>query len=264
MSQNALLKVLTAVAVIAALISFGSAIYLVNDNASLKQQLADSSGAQHGIQLEQPAIPRPVVKTTEENSEELAALNAYIDRLEAENQNLKQQLANSQQARPGRQNRQRGPRMDMEQMKESDPERYERIMSFRENMQKAMQERAQRRNDYFASLDTSKLSAEQRSTLSDYQTLLGEVETTMTNGGDFRDMREAGMELWRMRGDVQNILVENLGAQLGADGETLKQGLQQISEITGGFGNPFQGLPQMGGFGGGPGGPGGRGGRGGR
>lgn len=261
MSQNALLKVLTAVAVIAAFISFGSAIYLVNDNASLKQQLADSSGAQPGIQLEQPVIPRPVVKTTEENSEELAALNAYIDRLEAENQNLKQQLANSQQARPGRQNRQRGPRMDMEQMKESDPERYERIMSFRENMQKAMQERAQRRNDYFASLDTSKLSAEQRSTLSDYQTLLGEVETTMANGGDFRDMREAGMELWRMRGDVQNILVENLGAQLGADGENLKQGLQQISEITGGFGNPFQGLPQMGGFGGGPGGRGGRGGR---
>jgi hypothetical protein len=37
MSQNALLKVLTAVAVIAAFISFGSAIYLVNDNASLKQ-----------------------------------------------------------------------------------------------------------------------------------------------------------------------------------------------------------------------------------
>ena len=243
MSNNTLLKVLCVVAVAAALVAFGCTMYLINDNASLKEQLASSMNSAPEVKSMAPAMPRPVVSAKDGKSEEIAALNAYIDRLEAENKNLKQQLAQApapgQRRGPGG----RGGRPNLEELKETNPERYEQIQRHREAMQAALQERAQRRSDYFANLDTSKLSAEQKSTLSDYQTLLADVENTIATGGDFRSLRESGMELFRMRGEVQNILVENLGTQLGADNEALQQGLQQISEITGGFGNPMQGLP---------------------
>ncbi|GEM_PF-4364733 len=254
-------KILITVLVLVSLFglgSFGAAVYFFQDRAALQQQLADAGEASVSIPSELPRPDLSALQASGDDSEAVQALNAYIDKLEKENAAYKKQLeeAVAENSRGGRGNRERrnGP-PNMEELKETNPEQYARFQEMRQRMEQRMQEFREKRDSYFANLDTSRLSAEQRNTLKDYQNLVAEMEERMQNPENRGDMRELGREMMEMRGEVQNILFDELGSRIGADGTALSDGVQEIMSVMGGG---MGGGP--GGFGGGPGGPGGFGG----
>ncbi len=183
--------------------------------------------------------------------EEIQGLTAYVEKLEKENRNLQQQLSQLANARGGREGdrgegRRRGDRggpPDMEALKEKDPEAYAHFQQMREEREQRRQEQRQRREELLASVDTRRLSAEQQDTLRDYQDLLAEIEGSEGPGGPERG--EQFRSLMEMRGQVQEILLEDLGNRLGTDSASLAEGVQEILSVMG------QG---QGGPGGGPGG----------
>lgn len=138
----------------------------------------------------------------------------------------------------------------LEQLRESDPERYEQIMQWRENMIQQMQDR----ENYFASVDTRLLTREQRAVHEEFLQKLGEfneLRERMESGeGSFQEMRDAGRHLNELRETERDILLQAAGRSAGYNredsakfAETIKQ-IYQSTEIPRGGG----------GFGGGPGG----------
>ena len=276
MDRTRLLSVVLVFVAFFAVGSFGAAIYFYQDRVALQQELSAADDAATSSKKAQPAQDISASAQPEGTSEEIQSLNAYIDRLEKENAAYKQQLEQLAQngQRGERGNRRGGPRggfPNLEELKESNPEQYERIQQFRQQIEQQMQDYRQKRDDYFSSVDTTKLSRAQQNTLSDYQNALKEIEEAMQNPGSFEEMRELGRTIFEKHGEVQNILLEDLGNRLGADGAALQEGLQEIMSIMGpvGFGGGTGGPGNRGGMGGrgnrgGFGGMGGRGGRGGR
>ncbi|MCQ2403786.1 MAG: hypothetical protein MJ202_08695 [Lentisphaeria bacterium] len=242
--------------------SFGAAIYFYQDRSALQTELSAIDEAEASLP---EALPKPDFSASmraEGNSEEVKGLNAYIDRLEKENAAYKQQLEQMSEnnRRDGRGNRRGFP--SMEELKEQNPEQYERIQKFRQDMEQRMQDYRQKRDDYLSSVNTAALSREQQDTLKEYQDAIKQIEENMQNPGQGGDnMRELGRAVMEMHGQVQEILLQDLGNRLGTDGAALSEGLQEIMSVMGpNFGGGFGG---MGGPGRGMGGPG-RGGFGGR
>ena len=264
MEQNQLLKVALVIVSVLAIGSFGGAIYFNQDRAALQAQLAELASQSSSGDAPELARPQLTLESsrpaTSGDSEELASLNAYIDKLESENAGLKQQLetaqtrSDSQERRNARRDRNRDPRARLEELKESNPEEYERIQQRMQEMRTQMEQRQQKVTDYLANLDTSKLSRSQRETLQDYQAVRAEMQEAMADpeNMDRDEMRELGREMFEMAGSVREILYEQLASQLGTDAASLSENIEVIQNATG-----------FGGMGGGPGGPGGPG-RGGR
>lgn len=251
-----------------AVASFGAAIYFYQDRAILQEQLASADETPAASALELPKVTLDSASRSTGNSDEVQGLNAYIDKLEAENAAYKQQLSQLSEGRRGnRGERRNGPPPSLEELKETNPEAYERMQQMRQQMEERIQEYRQKRDDCFAQINTSKLSSSQRETLQKYQNLIGEVEEAFSNPGQGGNPFEAGRELMSMRNDIQEILYQDLGNRLGADGAAIAEGVQAIMETMNGpnFGGPGMGGPGFGGPGGrgGFGGPGGRGGFGG-
>jgi len=254
MDRNRILVSLLTLFVVLTIGSFGSAIYFYNEKETLRSQLDDMEATPVKAAVE--STPRVVVESSSrpEDSRDVEALNAYIDKLEKEKAALAAQVERGSQDN-GRGRRNRGQRMNLEQLKESNPEEYKRIMSFREEMQKRMDERSSKRKAYFAALDTSRMNSEQKSTLEDYQTLLEEMDNARNNpNGDRREMFQMMRDANEMRTSVQAILLEQLGNKLGTDGSSLATGVNEILDITGGMGpggmGPGGGMPPGGGMGG--------------
>lgn len=223
--------------------AFGAAVWYCNEAAQLRRLLAETdTGDVAAVASEAPVASLSVPSANGgETQYEIAALNAYIDKLEAANQALKEQLQSAGNGGDG--NRRRRDRVGrLEELKEKDPEAYERITRRMEEQKQRMEEREQRRREYIASLDTSMLSTQQNTMLKAYQELLEEgVRLRQGDGGTSpEDMRDYWRRMSQMRPAVQDILFEQLSSQLGTDRETLVEGVQQIMEATGpgGFGGP--------------------------
>ena len=277
MDRSRLLSAILVFVSLFAVGSFGAAIYFYQDRSALQTELSAIDAAEASLP---EALPKPDFSAStraEGNSEEVKSLNAYIDRLEKENAAYKQQL--EQLAENNQRGNRRGNRRgfpSMEELKEQNPEQYERIQQLRQDMEQRMQDYRQKRDDYLSSVNTAALSREQQDTLREYQDTIKEIEENMQNPGQGGgNMRELGRAVMEMQGQVQEILLQDLGNRLGADGAALAEGLQELMSVMGpiggmgGFGGGpgrggFGGGPGRGGFGGGPGRGGFGGGRGGR
>ncbi|MBR0458536.1 MAG: hypothetical protein IJJ26_04825 [Victivallales bacterium] len=206
--------------------------------------------------------------TSSEDADAVARLKQALDEKDAEITRLKA-TANSGNRR-GDRDRDRGPNREnmqerMERFREENPELYARMQNQREEFQKRMEEHAAKRDNYVNNIDTSRLSVQQRRTVSDYQALLKtqeELRQTMQNGNGDRDswrqMFENQRQISQMSGDIRNILLEQYASTISSSNSAaVATEIQNIIDATSNFGGG-------GGFGGGQGGRGPGGGRGGR
>lgn len=251
MERNRILSLALILVACFAVGSFGAAIYFYQDRAILQEQLETQDDAVSTVSTELPKVSLDAGMRGTSDSEEVKALNEYIDKLEAENAAYKEQI--SQMSSRGRGNRgeRRGAPPSMEELKENNPEMYERMQQMRTQMEERMQEYRQKRDDCFAHVNTSKLSSSQRATFEKYQNLINEMEESFGNPGQGGNPFENVREMMSMRDDIQEILYQDLGNRLGADGAAIAEGVQAIMETMNG--PNMGGGPGMGGFGGGPG-----------
>ena len=170
----------------------------------------------------------------------------------------------------------RGPRMDwrerVEQWKKENPEEFARMEKRRQEFMQRRAERARSRLDFLASIDTSKMTAEEKATHEKLRGLLAKREELEGQMGQmlelsddernqlFSDLHETHREINELNRQEREALFRQMAGELGVEGEDASLISATISEIIsatdGGFGGPGPG---------GPGGPGGgRGGRGGR
>lgn len=239
MNINRLLASLTALAILLAAVAFGSAIYFSRINDSLRLQLEameDESPVQIAT-IQTPEPEKPASDASEDAQKEIDGLNAYIDRLERENAAFRQQLmmtandSNRQEFGGGRR-RIRSP----EELKESDPDTYDRIQEGRRRMQEEADRRVNMMNDYFANLDTTKLTGEQQATISDFQNAVQEIREGMQDGPPSPELRESFRQVMELRDEVQDILLQELGSRLGTDATALSEGVQEVLSIMGAAG----------------------------
>ena len=273
---------LMGVFLVTTLICGGTAVFFFMDNSNLRSQYDEQA-----VELDEASAS--VKKLEQENGKLKAEQKRMLEsneseELKKENERLKSDLASMKQEydrvkaaggegrgdrgdRGGRGGWGRGgnggrgnfnPQEMMARLKEEDPERYEQIQAEQEKRRKDMEERQQKRNDFFANINTSKMTAEQRETVERYQQLMQQQQNS---NGDWRAMMEAGREMMQLNSKVREALLDQYSNNSAA------QAVRQIYEMTGsggGFGGGFGGGPGggFGGFGGrGPGG--GRPGRGG-
>ena len=244
MNINRLLASLTALAILLAAVAFGSAIYFSRINDSLRLQLEameDQSPVQIAT-IQTPEPEKPASEASEDAQKEIDGLNAYIDRLERENAAFRQQLMmtandngrSGNDGRPG--DGRRHQRQSLEELKESNPEAYERIQEARQRMQEEVELRRKRMDEYFASLDTSKLTGEQQATISDFQNAVQEIREGMQDGPPSPELRESFRQVMELRDEVQDILLQELGSRLGTDATALSEGVQEVLSIMGAAG----------------------------
>lgn len=228
---------LTLLLALLAIFSAGTLVFAIFSYRSYQGLLQEVAAQENARTVETAAppveLPPVVVQQGVDASEELAGLNEYIAKLEEQNRTLRQQLTAAGNPQGERQSRgaargRRGAPPDMERLKETDPDRYEEF-------QQRRQEQRQRRKDYLAAVDTSRLSQDQKETLQNYRDLLSEMEED-TQGGppDFDRMRE----MMDMREEVQEILYQDLGNRLGTDGQVLYESVQELQSVMGGMGGP--------------------------
>ncbi len=242
--------------VFTALLACGSLVFGFFSFRSYQDVLGELREAKKA-QMSPPLPPtvsgkKPIARPEQslDAQEEIQGLTAYVEKLEKENRALRQQMEQHftlQESQGGgrRDDRRRGSRggpPNMEELKEKDPEAYERFQQRRQEWEERRQEQRQRREQLLASVDTRRLSAEQQETLRNFQDLLTDMEENDGPGGP--DRREQLRSLMEMRGAVQEILLEDLGNRLGTDSISLTEGVQEILSV----------MPLSGGFGGGPGG----------
>lgn len=243
MNINRLLASLTALAILLAAVAFGSAIYFSRINDSLRLQLEameDESPVQIAT-IQTPEPEKPASDASEDAQKEIDGLNAYIDKLERENAAFRQQLMmtandNGRSGNDGRPGGGRHQRQSLEELKESNPEAYERIQEARQRMQEEVELRRKRMDEYFASLDTSKLTGEQQATISDFQNAVQEIREGMQDGPPSPELRESFRQVMELRDEVQDILLQELGSRLGTDATALSEGVQEVLSIMGAAG----------------------------
>jgi len=263
------------------LIFFAAAYYFHYDHASLQEQLQEVTMSRDSALSEKVALQSEITllqnrlnsrqSDTRDSNQELDNLERLLSSRDEELLRLRSQLAdrstgernrnaNSSDNRRGGDARSRrgGGSMQerMERLKEENPEEYARVQNRMNEFQKRREEQTAQREFFFKNLDVSKLSSEQRRTVSEYQELLvasEELANSMWQGGeqvDFREMMEQRRTIMEMSGNVRDILLQNLGNQVGVGGETLSANVQEILNMTsmsgpaggqGGLGGRLQG-----------------------
>ena len=215
----------------------------------------------------------------------LGALRARISELEAE-------LARRPDGRPseervaengeGRRDRRGGegmsPREWRERMKKENPERYAQMTNGMARMRRDRQERAQKKVDFFASIDVSQMPAEARKVHAELQDLvakreefeqkmqqLQESETDLSReemGQMFREMHETNERIRELNAQERDNLMVETAKNLGFNEEDSAEVAATFKEIIENTDNGWGGPGGPGGRGPGGRGPGGRGGRG--
>ncbi len=197
--------------------------------------------------------------------EDTAQLKQTIDEKDAEITRLKAQLANAP-ARPPR-NENGGPggpggnmRDMMENLRQQNPELYERMNAERERIQKEREERSANRERLIGGIDTAKLTDKQRETLEKYQELIKANEELRASGDRqnfFKMMQNQGMIDSYAAGEIRDILIEqyvdNIRKGSGSSAaEEIKTIISATSSSFGGGRPGGFGGGRPGGFGGGP------------
>jgi len=185
-------------------------------------------------------------------------LRQAIDEKDAEISRLKASANRPAPPQNRERNRNRGGwngnfRENMERLKTENPELYARIQAQQEDRRKRMEERNARRDQYLNNIDTSRLTATQRQTVSDYQALLKaneEIRQGMESGEidneSRREMFDNMRQIGQMSGEIRNILLEQYAGTISpSNSAAVAEEIQNIIDAT----SPFPA--------GGPGGPGG-------
>lgn len=236
---------------------FAAAFYFYQDHSSLQEQLQEAMAARDAVVAEKVAMQAEIALlenrlanrsfVSRSPDQEIVNLERLLDLRDEELLNLKRQLDGQsarnpvstaefrrEEARP-----RRGGNMQerMERLKDENPEEYERMQARMNEFQRQREEQTARRELFFKNLDVSKLSSDQRRTLSEYQELLAANED-MTNNlwqngaqANFQEMMERGRTIREMSETVREILLQNLGNQLGG-GENLSSSVQEILDMT--------------------------------
>jgi chromosome segregation ATPase len=236
---------------------FVLAYYFFQDHSSLQEQLQDMTVSRDTALSENVALQSEIKllqnqlssrsSAPRDSDQEIANLEKLLDFRDEELQQLKKQLdgqpPDNRNAPAARQDRERFPRRGnmrerMERLKAENPEEYERMQARMNEFQKQREEQSARRELFFKNLDVSKLSKDQRRIVSDYQELLAaneEMVNSMWQGGErpnFQEMMEQGRAIREMSETVREILLQNLGNQIGIGGENLSDNVQEILEMT--------------------------------
>jgi hypothetical protein len=239
------------------LLFFAVATYFFQDHSSLQEQLQEMTVSRDTalsenvtLQAEIKLLQSQLVSrssTPRDSDQEIANLEKLLDFRDEELEQLKKQLDGQSPANRTApvawQDRERSPRRGnmrerMERLKAENPEEYERIQTRMNEFQKQREEQSARRELFFKNLDVSKLSKDQRQIVSEYQELLAaneEMVNTMWQGGEranFQEMMEQGRAIREMSETVREILLQNLGNQVGIGGENLSNNVQEILEMT--------------------------------
>ena len=150
-----------------------------------------------------------------------------------------------------------------EQWKKENPEEFAKMEKRRQEFMQRRAERAKSRLDFLASIDTSKMTAEEKATHEKLQGLLAKREELEGQMGQmlelsddernqlFADMHETHRAINELNGQEREALFRQMAGELGVQGEDASLISATISEIIsatdGGFGGPGPGGP--GGFG---------------
>ena len=206
-------------------------------------------------------------------SDDAERLKKTIDDKDAEISRLKAQLENGGNRPPrgenGRPGRPGGNMQEaMEELKQRNPELYERMQADFERARKDREERNANRERLISGIDTSKLTDKQREALDKYQELVKaneDLRASMQEGGDrqnfFKIMQNQNMINSYMSGEIRSILIEQYVDSIRkGSGNAAAEEIRSIIAAT----SNTNGFFSPGGIGGGPGGfGGGRGGFGG-
>ncbi|MFA6929408.1 MAG: hypothetical protein WCT05_03700, partial [Lentisphaeria bacterium] len=235
---------------------FAAAFYFYQDHASLSEQLREVAESRDTLMAEKVTLQAEnlrlknrldnKVELPHNSGQEIANLEKLLELREEELVQLKKQLEHSSQpaagisAQENASSRRRGGNMQerIERLKEENPEEYERIQNRMAEFRKSREEQIDQRELFFKNLDLAQLSNEQRSTLTEYQDLLtrnDEVLNTLGQGeqpADFQEIMEQSRALHEMSETVRDILLQNLGKQIGTGGEVLSDNVKEILQIT--------------------------------
>ncbi|MGI5923365.1 MAG: hypothetical protein GX945_04600 [Lentisphaerae bacterium] len=247
-----------------------AALFFRLDNLSLKEQFAKLSDERNNALAELAAVDKDrqilqarlnanVNNDEKDDDEDNEKLLKLLEQKDKDIVALKEALANEQAARRqperdrpergGERGDRRGGNMQerMERMREEDPERYEQIMTWRDNARKQAEEQQRKREEFLDKINTARLNDTQREIINDYRALLQTNHELALNAmsGDM----ESGREIWEnqraindLSQSVRDILIEQ------AAGSKTAQEIKAILDITNtgpaGFGG-------RGGFGGG-------------
>lgn len=161
----------------------------------------------------------------------------------------------------------RGPRdfrAEMERMRTEEPERFAEMQKRREEWNARQRERSESRNAFFASVDTSRMSAEDRATHENFRRLMArqeELRASMAAGDSATDEERnaARQELHAIReqmgalnGRERDVLLRQTASALGLSGADAKDAVDTIKTIyettasQGGAGHGFRGGPGRG------------------
>ena len=194
---------------------------------------------------------------------------ASIAKLSADAARPQEETPPSPEGPPREQRNRESFRERMERMKQEEPERYAEMQKRQEEFRERMRAANAERDNYLASVDTSRMSEEQKA---NHERLLAALKMRDTLGDRmrpdaenplsdeerqefFNSMREIGPLMEQER----RYLLEETGRAYGEDGAAFAEYIQELMEFT----TPWRGPRQRGGGrgprpeGGGPGGPGG-------
>ena len=194
---------------------------------------------------------------------------ASIAKLSAEAARPQEETPPSPEEPPRERRNRESFRERMERMKQEEPERYAEMQKRQEEFRERMRVANAERDDYFAAIDTSRMSEEQKA---NHERLLAALKMRDTLGDRmrpdaenplsdeerqefFNSMREIGPLMEQER----RYLLEETGRAYGEDGAAFAEYIQELMEFT----TPWRGPRQRGGGRGprpergGPGGPGG-------
>lgn len=206
-------------------------------------------------------------------SDDAERLKKTIDDKDAEISRLKAQLENGGNRPPrgenGRPGRPGGNMQEaMEELKQRNPELYERMQADFERARKDREERNANRERLISGIDSSKLTDKQREVLDKYQDLVKaneDLRASMQEGGDrqdfFKIMQNQNLINSYLTGEIRSILIEQYVDSIRkGSGNAAAEEIRSIIAAT----SNTNGFFSPGGIGGGPGGfGGGRGGFGG-
>lgn len=230
------------VAALLAASAFGAAVWYRQENAQLRQMMSEPEAGRHPAEAAASAektapLPGGRDASASDREGEIAALNAYIDKLEATNRAYRQQLENigdaSRAEGDGPRGRRRGGPFNLEELKERDPEEYERVRKRMDEMRKWHEERNAERAAYLNAVSANLQDAEQREVLKSYQEMLKELDQLRQDPQTSQEeMRDAMRRVMEVRNQVSDILYEQLAVRLNASVDDLRSEIDQINDAT--------------------------------
>lgn len=193
--------------------------------------------------------PQKVVRP-DAKPEEVMALKARIAGLEdslSRSRKREQEQAEKVATAEAKSAQPPSPKQWLEDLKANNPQEYERIMKFREQMQARLKDQEKRQKAHYQTLDVESMDEERRKNYE--QTLamikrLAELRSAMMGDDDsarpdWREIRETHRQAHELFTKERRYQLRELGQMLGYDGEEFESSVQTIFDNTSlSFGGP--------------------------